>query len=53
MIPETLRDDLITLSHELGRESRQFALLGEGQHECQLRRRHLLGQGVGWSVGDA
>ena len=30
MTPETLRDDLITLSHELGRESRQFALLGEG-----------------------
>ena len=27
---ERLRDDLVTLSHELGRESRQFALLGEG-----------------------
>ena len=30
MTPETLRDDLITLSHELGLEARQFALLGEG-----------------------
>ncbi len=30
MTPETLRDNLVTLSHELGREARQFALLGEG-----------------------
>lgn len=30
MTPETLRDDLIVLSHELGSEARQFALLGEG-----------------------
>ncbi|CAN5904368.1 hypothetical protein BH24DEI2_BH24DEI2_05100 [soil metagenome] len=30
MTPESLRDDLVTLSHELGLEARQFALLGEG-----------------------
>ena len=40
-------EQLIWLSHELGREERQLAILGEGNTERAVCGWYLLGQGVG------
>lgn len=42
MIAETIRDELIGLSHDLGREDRRLALLGEGNTSADI------GDGTFW-----
>jgi hypothetical protein len=44
---DAILDELIQLSHELGKEERQLAILGGRKPERRLRGRHLLGKGVG------
>jgi len=51
LIAMTVLEDLLTLSHEVGREDRGFAILGEGNTSARLSEESFLVKASGTSLG--
>jgi rhamnose utilization protein RhaD (predicted bifunctional aldolase and dehydrogenase) len=50
-MPSTIIDELLTLSHEIGRESRGLAMLGEGNTSARLTKDTYLVKASGTNLG--